>query len=234
LIDNGDKTASIEISDVVVVGVHSDIIITVSDGTDSDAETISITIEAAPINNAPVLATIGNQTMNTGEILTINITATDADSEPLTISATSLPSFAEFTDIGDGTATIVLTPVLGDEGAYADVVISVTDGTDAASETITITVDKVLGISDELTFRTEVYPNPVSGNSLNVNLSKFDVSKPVMIMITDASGKVMLNKSFNGSEQVEINEIGSLQNGVYILNLKQADKQSFIRFIIER
>ena len=141
LTDNTDGTASIEISDAVAAGTHSNIVITVSDGTDTDTETISITVEAA--NTAPVLASIGNQTVTEGTTKDVDISATDTDGNDadLRFSISGNPTWANLTDNLDGTATLALAPLSGDAGTYPDVIITVTDGTNDDTETISITVD---------------------------------------------------------------------------------------------
>ena len=77
-------------------------------GTGSD--TVSITVTDAPVNSAPVLAAIGDQTVRADEILLVELSATDADGDLLTFSAQGLPSFATLTDHLDGTATLRLAP----------------------------------------------------------------------------------------------------------------------------
>jgi beta propeller repeat protein len=48
------------------------------------------------INHAPVLAAIGNKTVQPGRLLTFTVSATDADNDTLTYSATTLPPGATF------------------------------------------------------------------------------------------------------------------------------------------
>ena len=60
----------------------------------SDTETITITVEDT--NRSPVLAPISNQTVNEGVTLSFVVSATDADNDTLTFSATNLPSGANF------------------------------------------------------------------------------------------------------------------------------------------
>ena len=63
----------------------------VSDGGLTDSETITVTVNE--INAAPVLAAIGNRTVNEGVTLTFAATASDADlpPNPLTFSLTGAP-----------------------------------------------------------------------------------------------------------------------------------------------
>lgn len=93
-----------------------------------------------PTNIAPVLATIGEQTLLEGETLNVNVTATDADGDALSFTANNLPSFATFVDNGNGTATLTLSPLVGD-ASTTDISILVSDGTTSDNETVSIVVN---------------------------------------------------------------------------------------------
>jgi hypothetical protein len=92
---------------------------------------------------APVLATVGNQTLPEGQTLVVPVSATDTDGTIPALSAANLPAFAHFVDHGNGTGTLTLSPSFVQAGIYGDVVISATDAVDPvvkSTETITITV----------------------------------------------------------------------------------------------
>lgn len=90
-------------------------------------------------NQPPVLETIGDQTVQLGSQLTINITATDADTfDHLTFSVLNRPTGSSLQDHGDRTATFTWIPTVS--GAFSDITFGVTDGTMSDVETITITV----------------------------------------------------------------------------------------------
>ncbi len=93
-------------------------------------------------NTAPVLSAVGSQNLIEGETLTVSISATDVDPDTLSFSASGLPSFASFVDHSDGTATLTITPVVGD----------------ASLRTVSITVsdDGVPVYTDEETFDIDV------------------------------------------------------------------------------
>src|SRR5262249_14734575 len=81
------------------------------DGTGVPA-TVSVTvpIRVRNVNRAPAIASIDNLTLQRGQSTSIEIHATDADSNPITIRAESglpffpLPRFMTFVDHGNGTA----------------------------------------------------------------------------------------------------------------------------------
>ena len=85
-------------------------------------------------NTAPVLASISDKTIDEGENLTFNITASDIDGDPITITAANLPTDATF----DG-ATFDWTPSFTQSASYS-VSFTAFDGTAYDTETITITV----------------------------------------------------------------------------------------------
>ncbi len=92
------------------------------------------TTDAEPTIDAPE-----NVFVDEGESKQLSISASDADGDSLTLAASNLPDFASFTDNGDGTGTLSLSPSAGDAGQY-QMTISANDGDDTTSKTITISV----------------------------------------------------------------------------------------------
>ncbi|MDD4858853.1 MAG: putative Ig domain-containing protein [Dehalococcoidales bacterium] len=119
-------------------GTYSNITFQVSDGSLTDTETISITVNAA--NVAPILATIGNKSVTSGQLLQFTVSATDANGGTLTYSATGLPAGADF---NPATRNFTWTPAVGQPGSYANITFQVSDGARTDSESITITVNAV-------------------------------------------------------------------------------------------
>ena len=98
--------------------------------------------DGCSVNQPPVLAAIGDQTLEEGESLNVGLSASDPDGNDSDIefSATGLPGFAQLLDNNDGTAELQINPQAGDAGTYG-ITIEVTDGdllTD--SETLDIIV----------------------------------------------------------------------------------------------
>jgi hypothetical protein len=88
------------------------------------------------INQPPVLSTIGDKSVNEGQTITFTISATDADGDTLTYSASDLPSGATFTP---STMTFSWTPRYNQAGTYA-VHFEVSDGHYTDPEDINIMV----------------------------------------------------------------------------------------------
>ena len=141
--DNGNGTASLQLDPLTADTGNYNVTVTVSDGALTDTETIQITITAQPPqNSAPVLNPISNQSVQANNNKTIAISASDADNDTLTITASGVPNFASFTDNGNGTASLVLNPTATNVGS-SNITVTVSDGTLTDSETIQITVTAI-------------------------------------------------------------------------------------------
>ncbi len=101
----------------------------VSDGALSNS--VSLTWTIVPENQPPVLTNPGNQSDTTGDNVSLALTATDPNTDPLTFSATGLPPGA-----GIDPATGVISGVLTTAGTYATTV-TVSDGEFSDSESFT-------------------------------------------------------------------------------------------------
>ncbi|MDF1554354.1 MAG: Ig-like domain-containing protein [Deferrisomatales bacterium] len=116
----------------------------VNDGAlDSTPATVTVTI--TPVNDAPVLTVTGTTTGEEQALLTLALSATDIDSDPLTFSQSGDPTpGASLTPTGPGAATFSWTPPLGSRDDYS-VTFHVADdatpvaGTDSVEVTITVT-----------------------------------------------------------------------------------------------
>lgn len=104
-------------------------------------------------NSAPDITAISDFSLKYGKTKTINILATEADEDPIVLSATGLPAFASLTDHGDGSGTLVFNPAIGDLGEYT-ITVTASDnhsGSEATTFKATITdkdVPEVLPINN--------------------------------------------------------------------------------------
>jgi len=78
-------------------------------------------------NPPQLLSPKGDQSIRFGTTTNISIETLDPDNEHLTLSIENLPSFGTFTDNGDGTGLISLSPSQGQEGSYPGIRVKVTD-----------------------------------------------------------------------------------------------------------
>ena len=109
------------------VGTHSNIDITVSDGSlSASLGSFTITVAAAPNNNrAPTISGTAPSTATVGAAYTFTPTASDPDNDTLTFSIQGRPSWASF-DSSNG--RLSGTPAAGDIGTDSNIRISVSDG----------------------------------------------------------------------------------------------------------
>jgi PKD repeat protein len=97
-------------SDSGVYGVT----VTASDGSLNDSKSLTVTVTNT--DRAPVVAAIANQTVNEGATADVAVSATDADGDVITLSA-SLPAFATLTSVpaaGTVNGSIHIAPNFGD------------------------------------------------------------------------------------------------------------------------
>ena len=101
-----------------------------------------------PPNNPPVLAPVGNQTATEDQLLTFNVSATDATTPILSADLSQLPGTPSFVDNNDGTGTFSWTPSTGDAPGPYSVTFTATDSIDSAlssAEIISIDVQDAGG-----------------------------------------------------------------------------------------
>ncbi len=133
------------------------------------------TANTAPhFTSAPVLAA------TVGSVYTYNVTATDPDGDPLSITAPTLPSWLTLTDHGNGTATLTGTPAAADLGANP-VTLNASDGINPpAPQSFTINVTsapplkktfKSTGSQDGWVLESTEFSN--KGGSLNATATTF-------------------------------------------------------------
>ena len=106
----------------------------------ADSAPATVTISVAAVNDAPVLGVIGDQTVDEGETLNLQVAATDPDGTTPALSATDLPANATFVDNGDGTGTFTWEIGFEDAGVYS-ISFTASDGTLSDTRTMTLTVN---------------------------------------------------------------------------------------------
>ena len=111
----------------------------------SDWEEVTFTV--GEINRPPMLAPIGNRTVELEEEISLTLTSRDPDGDSLNYTASDLPEGASWDDNGNGTALFIWTPTLDQAGTYT-MTFNVTDNEiegegESDSETIVISVGGV-------------------------------------------------------------------------------------------
>ena len=102
-----------------------------SHGTSGYSDTLTLTT----LNRLPKVNAIADVSLKNNQQTTINVTTVDDPSAVLTLSVKGLPPFAAFTDNGDGTGTISVTPSAGTAGVYPNITVTATDASDSTATT---------------------------------------------------------------------------------------------------
>lgn len=104
---------------------------------------VAVTVTSGSVtiaNHPPVLAPVGDKVGAEGSAMSFTVSATDADGDSLTYSASGLPNGAAF---DPATRTFSWTPAYDQSGSYT-IRFQVTDGRSSDYEDVTITVGNML------------------------------------------------------------------------------------------
>jgi beta propeller repeat protein len=173
------------------------------------------------VNLPPVLDPIGDKAVVEGGTLSFTVTATEPDSDPVTFSATGLPSGASF---DPATCTFSWTPGLGQAGSYPGVRFTVTDdGGLTDYEEITITVLPVPPVGVQVDIKPGSYPNSVNLGSQGLipvgifSSASFDATQidPVTVTLAGA-GVAVKGKGTYLAKPEDLNGDGRLDMVIHV------------------
>ncbi|HEU4437410.1 MAG TPA: Ig-like domain-containing protein, partial [candidate division Zixibacteria bacterium] len=166
-----------------------------SDGQLVDTQNVTITVNDVG-NQRPVLAPIGAKSTNENQLLQFRISATDPDSDPLTLSAVGAPTGAVFVDSTNGAGSFAWTPNFLQSGTY-NVTFIAGDATLADSEVVTITVNNV----NRAPVLNAIGAKSTNENQLlqfRISASDPDLTTPVLSAVGLPSGATVVD-SLNGA-----------------------------------
>jgi hypothetical protein len=156
------------------VGTTSNIVISVSDGTNSASlPSFSITVNTAS-SPPPTISGTPATSVTVGSAYSFTPSTTDPSGKPLTFSISGKPSWAAF-----NTSTGQLSGTPQTAGTYSNIVISVSDGTNSASlPGFSITVNPVTVAGAPVILYTDIVAGPNTGgeNNNGTYLSIFGVN----------------------------------------------------------
>ena len=197
---------------------------------------VKINITITPVNDTPVLASIGNKTIKQGTLLTFTAAATDVDAgQTKTFSLITAPSGAT---INATTGVFNWTPSATGSFTFK---IRVTDNGFPVlfdEEQITVTVTATLVAKQSFTNippheaslnKIGIYPNPAR-NKLTVMLSQ-SVSG-ISGILTDVNGAIIKKLSYQAvnAGKFEINVSGFVP-GTYLLKLNNGTQRWVFKFL---
>ena len=136
-----------------------------------DAKGVSITVNN--VNQAPVLDPIGDRSVERGSTMSIYISGSDPDGDAVSFSTTGLPSYASFTDYGDGSASLDLAPPLNMTPGSTSMTVTLSDGNASSFETFSITVYAV-GSQNPPVLSPIGNQTVAEGSTANVSVSASD------------------------------------------------------------
>lgn len=201
LVDNGDGSGLIRLMPLAVhEGQHS-FTVSVSDGRDSANQQLTVTVEEA-INTPPQIVAIADQSLAADESLQLALSASDADGDALSFSASGLPSFVSLTDNGDGSASLSINPAPVNGGSSATITVSVSDGRASASTDFQLDVT-LANRAPQLAVVSDL--NMTAGESLAINLYASDADADALsFSAIGLPAWASLNDLGNGSAQLQL------------------------------
>jgi hypothetical protein len=150
------------------------------DGALADTEIVDITVTEFG-NHAPVLDSIGPQSVIEGDTLKFRIHATDIDADSVILSALDVPTNAILVDSGNGAGSFLFVPDYNQAGVYPVTFIS-SDGSLADSELVQITVTEYGNIAPVL---DSIGPQSVvEGQILELKLHATDIDGDSIVLDT--------------------------------------------------
>jgi hypothetical protein len=191
-------------------------------------------------NRPPVLNAIGEQTVDEGDTLILQVTASDPDSDPITLSASPVPPNATFTDQRDGTGDFFFTPDSTQAGSY-EIVFTAFDGEYSDSERVVINVttvgleESIIEIPESAGRMLRISPNPFTdAATLAYSLGS---ESTVRVEVYSSHGRLMRTLC-EGRRSPGLHEIrwtsGDLPSGVYFLRLETDQYSSTEKAVLTR
>ena len=177
----------------------------VSDGSLTDSESISVTVNA--VNDAPVLASISNQTTNEDTSKQVNLSASDVDGDSLSYSVTA--ASAELSTSVSG-SQLIITPQ-ADWYGTGNMTVQVSDGSLTDSQTFSVTVNAV---NDAPVLSAIGAQSLAEDGSLSVSLSATDTDGDGLTFsltsATSALGASISGSTLTITPDADYNGSGSL------------------------
>lgn len=139
----------------------------------------SLVITVTDVNEAPIFTSSPVTNIEANQPYTYTVTTSDPENDPLTLSASTLPSWLTFVDNGDGTATVSGTPTPADLGLHTFTLTATDD--EGASSQQTVVLFTAFELAENNDFAPQetfslLIPETPSQLSFKINPLTFDES----------------------------------------------------------
>lgn len=192
-----------------------------------------IEFPAIDINYAPFFITPGDS-VSVSYMWPINIDVQAYDQnagDPIFLNCSSLPTFLNFTDNGDGTGLISGTAYQQDQGFY-NIVLSVSDGiAPIVNHDLVLEITYLAGIDEtNADSKIQVFPNPCQ-DQLNLQIpSNTNVEA---IQVLDINGKILRLIDLNHQSRSQyLIPVNNLENGLYFIRVMTPESNYLEKFIL--
>ena len=81
--------------------------------------------------------------------------------------------------------------------------------------------------------KVNIYPNPLKGNLLSIDLEGYTDSDLIDVLITNIQGQKVYSKSMEYNHRIVIDTKGMLRNSIYLLSVKSGDSMLTTKLIVE-
>ncbi len=207
-----------------VTGLSEDfnVILTADDGDETVTQPFTITVTTT--NTAPVFTSEPITTATKDVEYVYNVTCEDADGDDITITATQIPSWATFTDNGDGTAVLSGTsPNVTTAGSGSRIILVAADLLHETTQSFYIRT--TASIEDFGMGAIAIYPNPTDG------MLTIDNCEGSTYEIFDVTGKMIATGMINSSTEtinIESEITGNLV--IRIINSNKVINHNIVKF----
>ncbi len=198
------------------------VILTADDGDETVTQPFTITVTTT--NTAPVFTSEPVTTATQNVEYVYNVTCEDADGDDITITATQIPSWATFTDNGDGTAVLSGTsPNVTTAGSGSRIILVAADLLHETTQSFYIRT--TASIEDFGMGAIAIYPNPTDG------MLTIDNCEGSTYEIFDVTGKMIATGMINSSTEtinIESEITGNLV--IRIINSNKVINHNIVKF----
>ncbi|MBT3768316.1 MAG: tandem-95 repeat protein, partial [Acidiferrobacteraceae bacterium] len=114
------------------VGAHTITVTCTDDSSAATSATVQYVLTVTNVNDAPTFTSTADTTAPEDVAYAYIVTATDTEGEAITLTGTTIPSWASFVDLGSGSGVLSGTPTNSDVTSGFEVTLTATDASNAA------------------------------------------------------------------------------------------------------